>query len=364
MKMWTYIVRRLLAMIPVILGVTLLTFLLTRAQIGLWIASLLGRIRTPSARLAIIRQYHLNAPVYVQYFYYLEGLVTGHWGFTSGNDLVAGAYRPVLQVMIERFPNTVELAVLSVILVVIFSIPLGVISAVQRDTIPDHLSRLWAMISYSIPTFWFALLLLFAVSHYVSIFALTGSLSTSPVNYYLTSTGAYQPWVSHQGGLILGTKPTGLLLVDTLLYGDFPAFINGFEHIILPALIVALTNMGVIVRYLRSSMLDVMGQDYVRTARAKGVTEKIVINRHVKRNAYTSTVTIMGLLLAGLLGGVVIVEDIFAWPGIGYWLAQAAIVDDFASIMAGVFVFAIVVVIANLVVDILYAYLDPRVRLG
>lgn len=364
MKMWVYIVRRLLTMIPVILGVTMFTFLLTRAQIGLWIASLLGRIRTPAARAQIIAQYHLNSPFYVQYFYYLQGLLTGKWGFTSGNDNVAGAYRPVLQVMIERFPNTVELAILSVILVILFSIPLGVISAVRRDKIPDHLSRLWAMISYSVPTFWFGLLLLFFVSNYVSIITLTGSLSQTPINYYLTSSGSFEPWVVQHNGLILGTRPTGFLLLDTLLYGDFPAFINGMEHIILPSLIVALTSMGAIVRFLRSSMLDAMGQDYVRTARAKGVSNRLVINKHVKRNAYTATVTVIGLLLAFLMGGVVIVEDIFQWPGIGYWLAQAAIVDDFASIMAGVFVFAIVIVTANLVVDIIYAYLDPRVRLG
>ena len=364
MKMWVYIVRRVLAVIPVVIGVTLFTFLLTRAQIGLWISSLVGRIRTPGAREKVILQYHLNQPVYVQYIYYLQGLVTGHWGFTSGNDIVAGQYRPVLQVMIERFPNTVELAVLATILVIIFSIPLGVISAVQKDKIPDHLSRLWAMISYSTPSFWFGLLLLFAVSHYVSIFNITGILSTSPVNYYFTSGGNFQPWVNHVGGTIYGTKPTGFLLIDTLLYGDFPAFLNGLEHIILPAFIIAITSMGAIVRFLRSSMLDAMSQDYVRTARAKGLSERTVINKHVKRNAYTATVTIIGLLLAGLLGGVIVVEDIFQWQGIGFWLAQAAIVDDFASIMAGVFVFAIVIVFANLVVDIIYAYLDPRVRLG
>ncbi|MCL5677963.1 MAG: ABC transporter permease [Candidatus Thermoplasmatota archaeon] len=361
MKMSTYIIRRLLLLIPVVLGVTVFTFLLTRADIGLWISSLVGRIRTPATRAKIIAEYHLKAPVFVQYFYYMQGLVTGHWGFTSGFDVLVGTYRPVLQVMEERLPNTIELAIASIILIIIFSIPLGVISAVRRDKLPDHASRLWAMISYSTPTFWLGLLIIFAIAPYVPITDISGALNSS---YYFTATGRFEPWVVHQGALILGTRPTGFLIVDTLLYGDFPAFLNALGHIALPALTVALTSMGAIVRFLRSSMLDAMGQDYVRTAKAKGLPQKRVINKHVKRNAYSATITILGLLLASLMGGVVITEDIFSWPGIGYWLAEAAIVDDFASIMASVFVFAIIIVVANLVVDIIYAYLDPRVRLG
>ena len=217
------------------------------------------------------------------------------------------------------------------------------------------------MISYSTPTFWLGLLILFAVYPYVPITSISGALNFS---YYFTPQGNFEPWVVHQGAQILTTRPTGFLILDTLIYGDFPAFFNSIEHIILPAVTVALTSMGAIVRFLRSSMLDAMGQDYVRTAKAKGLSQKRVINKHVKRNAYSATVTILGLLLAALMGGVVITEDIFSWPGIGYWLAEAAIVDDFASIMASVFVFAIIIVVANLIVDIVYAYLDPRVRLG
>jgi peptide/nickel transport system permease protein len=361
MKMTTYIIRRLLLLIPVILGVTAFTFILTRVNIGLWISSLMGRIRTPAVKAHIIAEYHLTAPVYMQYIYYMQGLLTGNWGFTSGNDILVGTYRPVFQVMQERLPNTIELAVASIILVIIFSIPLGVISAVKRDKLPDHASRLWAMISYSTPTFWLGLLILFAISPYVPITSISGALNFS---YYFTPQGNFEPWVVHQGALVLSTRPTGFLILDTLLYGDFPAFFNSVVHIILPAVTVALTSMGAIVRFLRSSMLDAMGQDYVRTAKAKGLSQKRVINKHVKRNAYSATVTILGLLLASLMGGVVITEEIFSWPGIGYWLAEAAIVDDFASIMASVFVFAIIIVVANLIVDIVYAYLDPRVRLG
>ncbi len=361
MKMTTYIIRRLLLLIPVILGVTAFTFILTRVNIGLWISSLMGRIRTPAAKAHIIAEYHLNAPIYLQYFYYMQGLLSGNWGFTSGFDTLVGTYRPVFQVMQERLPNTIELAVASIILVVLFSIPLGVISAVKRDKLPDHASRLWAMISYSTPTFWLGLLILFAISPYVPITSISNSIG---ISYYFAPNGGFEPWVVHQGGLILGTRPTGFLILDTLIYGDFPAFFNSIEHIILPAITVALTSMGAIVRFLRSSMLDAMGQDYVRTAKAKGLPQKRVINKHVKRNAYSATVTILGLLLASLMGGVVITEEIFSWPGIGYWLAEAAIVNDFASIMASVFVFAIIIVVANLIVDIVYAYLDPRVRLG
>ncbi len=364
MKMTTYIIRRLLLLIPVVLGVTAFTFALTRANIAVWIRSMVPGHTSSSQLLKqeqkIIAIYHLHSPVYIQYFYYMKGLLLGDWGTTTSTDFLV-ANRPVFQVMQERLPNTIELAIASIILVVIMSIPLGVISAVRRDKLPDHASRLWAMISYSTPTFWLGLLVLFFVTPIVPITSITGSIG---LQYYFTANGSFEPWVVHQGTTILSTRPTGFLLLDTLIYGDMPAFINGLEHIALPALTVALTSMGAIVRFLRSSMLDAMGQDYVRTARAKGLPQKRVINRHVKRNAYSATVTILGLLLASLMGGVVITEAIFFWPGIGYWLAEAAIVNDFASIMASVFVFAIIIVTANLIVDIVYAYLDPRVRLG
>ena len=363
MRMATYILRRLIMMVPVIFGVTLITFILTRADINVWLRGMLGPRPLPGALARLRVEFGLNQPIYVQYGLYMKSLLSGNWGFTGGNsEGSVPAFSRVLAVMSERLPNTIELAVLSVIIVIVVSLPLGVISAVKRDKLPDHASRLWAMISYSTPSFWLGLLLIFVLAPYIPIGDITGN--PIGISYYVTSSGAFQPWVVHQHNLILGTRPTGFSLLDTLLYGDFPAFFNGLEHIILPAITVALTSLGAIVRFLRSSMLDSMGQDYVRTAKAKGLSQKTVINKHVKRNAYSSTVTILGLLMAFLMGGVVITEEVFSWPGIGYWLAEAAVFDDVNSVMAAVFVFAIIIVVANLIVDIIYAYLDPRVRLG
>jgi len=354
-------------MIPVLLGVVAITFALAHANINLLISEYEGRIHTPQARAAVLATLHLNGPFIVQYLYYIGALFTGQWGFTAPLDPYGGG-RSVLSVFEMRFPPTAELALVATFITIALSIPIGVLSAVKKDRPVDHATRLLALFFVSIPTFWFAYLVLLAVSPVSSLVPhfLRLNYPTGQINYaqyaFVGNTGQLQPWVLT--GLYSGlTRPTGFLLVDTLLYGDIPAFLDGLKHLFYPAVVVGLTSFGYFVRFMRSSMLETLGQDYIRTAKSKGIPTNYVIKKHARRNSFGPTTTIMGLFFAGLLGGVVVVEVIYGWPGMGTWLYEAAIYDDLTSIVVTTFIFAIVIVVANLIVDVLYAYLDPRVRL-
>ncbi len=351
-------------MIPVILGVIAITFALSHVNINLLISEYEGRIHTPQARENVIRALHLNGNFLEQYIYYVVAVFTGNWGYTAPSDIDPGS--PVVLEFMRRFPPTAELAVVATVIMIALALPLGVQSAVKKDRLTDQLTRLVAMLFYSIPVFWFGLLLLMVI--------LPGSKIIPPIfqdgasgqlnfqKYALTNINGVitlAPWATADGL----SKPTGFLVIDTLLYHDWPAFLDALKHLIYPALVVGLTSFGVFVRFLRSSVLETLGQDFIRTAKSKGVPEKYVIRKHARRNSLGPTTTIMGLTIAGLLAGVVVTENIFSWPGMGTWLFDAAISNDMVSIIATTFVFTIVIVIANLIVDILYAYLDPRVRL-
>ncbi len=343
---------------------TLITFYLSHVDVGMLIAGYLGKVRTQTAKLIVIKDLHLNGPIYIQYLYYLVNLFTGHWGFLSPTEPV-DAGTPVFVEFLRRFPPTAELSVLASIIVMLLGLPLGVLSAVRRDKAVDHLTRLTAMVGVSIPTFWLGLLILIFVGpngpfpHWFQIIT-AGQLNFQ--KYAFQANGNLQPWVDSATSAGL-SKPTGFMLIDTLLYGDIPAFLDGLKHVFWPALTVALTSFGVIVRFMRSSMLEALNQDYIRTARAKGMLEDFVIKKHARGNAYGATTTVLGLFIAGLLSGVTVTEYVFGWPGMGQWLFTAAANSDLVSVMATTFVFTIVIVIANLTVDIVYSYLDPRVRL-
>jgi peptide/nickel transport system permease protein len=364
LKLYVYVIRRLILLIPVILGVTVITFILSHADIGLLIAGYEGKTRSLAARLIVIHELHLNGPVYVQFFYYFTNLFTGKWGYLSPTEPV-DAGTPVFTEFLRRFPPTAELSIIATIIVIALGLPLGVLSGVKKDRAVDHATRLAAMVGVSIPTFWIGLLILILIGpkgpfpHFLQVVT-EGQIDF--LKYGFTSSGALQPWVAVSGASGI-SRPTGFMLVDTLLYGDVPAFLDALEHVIWPALVVALTSFGVVTRFMRSSMLETLGLDYIRTARSKGLPEKIVIKKHARRNAYGATTTVMGLFFAGLLSGVTVTEYVFGWPGMGQWLYTAAARADLVSVMATTFVFTIVIVIANLIVDLIYSYLDPRVRL-
>ncbi len=362
MKLYVYLIRRLLLLIPVIIGVTLITFYLSHVNIGMLIAGYEGRIRNAQTIAIVKRELHLNGPIWDQYLYYLFSLFTGNWGYLSPNEPM-DALTPVFVEFQRRFPPTAELSIIATILVLIMGIPLGVLSAVKKDRLLDQITRLIAMAAVSIPVFWLGLIILMALgptSPIPSYLKLIGGGQINFLNYAYTSKGTLEPWASPTSGI---SKPTGFLLIDTLYYGDYKAFLAALYTVFWPALVVAVTSFGVIIRFLRSSMLEVLGQDYIRTARSKGVPESFVIKKHARRNALGTTTTIMGLFFASLLSGVVVTEYVFNWPGMGEWLFNAAANADMVSVMATTFVFTIVIVVANLIVDILYSILDPRVRL-
>ncbi len=337
MRMITYIFRRLLLLIPVLLGVSVFVFALTRLA-GRPESAYITERMTEAQIQQVLARYHFDAPIWDQYFYWLSGVVQFDWGFSRVANM------PVTDAIIKYFPATFELTFISIVIAVIIGIYLGTLSAVRKDKPIDHATRIVALSGVSLPIFWLGLLLQLVFYRYLSLFPATGRISDK---------------------FIITGYPhgTGFLLFDSLAAGNFVVFGDVLSHIILPAVTLAFGTIAIITRIMRSSMLEVMNQDYVKTARAKGLPNKVVIRKHARRNALIPTTTVVGLSFGGLLGGAVLTESIFAWPGLGQWSAQAVLRNDTASVLGFVLLIAIIYVLANLVVDLMYAYLDPRVRL-
>ncbi len=342
MKMGAYIVRRLLLLIPVLLGVSIFIFTLTRVG-GDPAAAYISERMNEQQIAAIYERFHLNDPIYVQYWYWLSGILQGDWGYSR----VARA--PVTTAIQTYFTATFELTLISIFIAVVVGIGLGTVSAVRKDKPVDHATRIMALSGVSLPIFWLALML-----QYVFYF----QLRWLPVGQRY-STELYLA----QGGPMLHHY-TGFYFLDCLLNGNFPLFGDALLHLVLPSITLSFGTIAIITRIMRSSMLEVMGLDYIKTARSKGLSERVVIRKHARKNALIPTTTVVGLSFGGLLGGAVLTETIFAWPGLGRWSTAAILQNDWASILGFVLVVAIIYVLVNLVVDLLYAYLDPRVRLG
>ncbi len=334
MKLWQYIVRRLLMLIPVVIGVTLITFTIAYVIPADPARAWAGQKAPPEVVEQIREKYHLNDPLYVQYYYYISGLVRGDWGYSHSE------HRPVLDCLMDYFPATFELTIWAMAIAIPVGIYLGVVSAVKRNKIPDHLSRIFALSGVSMPIFWLGLLLILIFYTYLGWFPASGRGITPSHTY------------------------TGLYILDSILSLDFQSLASDIWHIILPAVTLSYATLAVMTRMTRSSMLEVLRLDYIKTARAKGLPDKIVIYRHALRNALIPTLTVAGLAFAGLLGGAVLTETIFSWPGMGRYAYHAISTLDFPAIMGVTFLMAVIFVIANLIVDIMYAYLDPRIKLG
>ncbi len=353
MRLMLFIARRLLLLIPTLIGVTLITFVLSRAVPVDQLVAIYINPRSPIPRdqqiAAAVRLLHLDEPVPIQYLYYLGSLLRGDWGFTN-TDLYHGS---VTEALILFFPPTVELAIAATVLATVLGIPLGTVSAVRKDRLSDHVTRVVALTGYSVPLFWLALLLQIAAVKYLPSFPIHGQVSLQLISG--------RSWIVGTG--VFNSQPTHLLIVDAALHGDWEVFWDALRHLALPTLTLAFGFLGVILRMVRSGMVDAMNQEYVKTAWSKGLPENIVIRRHVRRNALLPVTTVVGLLFAGLLGGVVLVESVFLWNGIGRWATVAIISHDLATILATTLIFALFLVLANLVVDIIYAYLDPRITL-
>jgi ABC-type dipeptide/oligopeptide/nickel transport system permease component len=336
-----YIVRRMLLIIPVLIGVSLIVFSLTRMTGDP--ASAYINEKMNSAQIAdVYEKYHFNEPVWKQYFYWLNGILHGDWGWSKTANM------PVSDAIVYYLPATFELALLSTFLAVTIGIWLGTVSAVRKNRPFDQGTRVVSLIGVSIPVFWLGLLLLVIFYSQLSWFPAGGRVSQS---YILN-------------GIVPNEMATGFYTIDSLLLGNVQLFGDVLWHLVLPAVVLAFGTIALILRIQRNSMLEVMGLDYIKTARAKGLPEKVVIKKHARKNALIPTTTVVGLAFGALLGGAVLTESIFAWPGLGRWSASSIQRMDTASILGFCLFIAFVYVIANLVVDIMYAYLDPRVKLG
>jgi ABC-type dipeptide/oligopeptide/nickel transport system permease component len=338
-----FIIRRLLAVPFVLIGLSIMIFAMLMLLNPIERATLYvtSPPRTPDAMQAIIEKYGLDQPIYVQFAHWFEGVLHGNLGYSTTANM------PVTKAIATYFPATLELVIWSAVPIVVVGIWLGIQAAVHKDTVVDHSARMFSIIGYSFPTFVFGLLVLMLFYARLQWFP-PGRLSD------------WADSIVHSSAFI---NYTGMHSFDALLNLRFDIFTNSMRHLILPVLTLAYVDWALILRVTRSSMLEVINQDYIRTARSKGLSERLVINTHARPNAMIPVVTIGGLLLIGLLNGVVITETVFNYHGMGYFLAAAALRFDAISVL-GVTIFdGAILVFGNLIMDVLYSFLDPRIRL-
>ncbi len=334
--MLRFVARRLLLLVPILLGVSILLFLWIRALPGGPAESLLGERATPEAVEQIERIYGLDQPIYIQYVKYLEKLVTGDLGTSIASR------RPVTEEIGRRFPATIELAIAAMIFAVAFGVPLGFFAAKRYGSAADHGSLVASLIGISIPVFFLAILL----------------------KYVFAVELGWLPTIGRQDVLISADHPTGFYVLDGIITLNFEAAWDAAAHLILPAIALGSIPLAILARITRASVLDVQNEDYVRTARAKGVGANTVDRRHIFRNAMLPVVTIIGLQAGLLLSGAILTERVFALPGMGSWLADAIGDRDYPVLQGGILFIALVFVIVNLLVDISYGLLDPRIRVS
>ena len=334
--MLRFVVRRLLLLVPILVGLSILVFLWIRALPGGPAQSLLGERATEATVREIEQQYGLDDPIYVQYFRYVENVASGDFGTSIRSR------RPVSDELQERFPATIELALAAMLFSVVLGIPLGYAAAKRYGTAVDHASLLASLLGVSIPIFFLAILLKY-------VFALQLGLL---------------PTVGRQDVLINVDHPTGFYVLDALIAGNLEAFSDALEHLILPAIALGSIPLAIIARITRAAVLDVQNEDYVRTARAKGLAPRIVDTRHVLRNALLPISTIIGLQTGLLLSGAVLTETVFAWPGMGTWLVEAIENRNYPVLQGGILFLAVIFVLVNLVVDLSYAVINPRIRVS
>lgn len=339
MNFLRYLIRRILFVIPLVLGITVVAFLIANAVPADPINANLptNALNNEEMVEAFREKWGLNKPPIEQYLTYLGNLLQGDMGTSIKTR------NPVTEDIAQFLPATVELATLGIIFGMFLGVSLGIISAVWKDTVFDYIARIVALIGVSFPVFLLALVGLTIFYAQWGIVAGPGRLD-----------------------VIMRDPPTvtGLFTVDALLNGDWDTFKNALSHLILPAMTLALYISGIISRITRSSLLEVLNMDYMRTARAKGIKERTVITRHGLRNSLIPVVTVIGLSYGNLLVGSILIESIFAYPGIGRYMFRASTSQDFPAIMGVSMLIAIIYVGVNFVVDILYYFLDPRIRVG
>ncbi|MEQ9485813.1 ABC transporter permease [Coleofasciculus sp. F4-SAH-05] len=331
-----YIIKRLLNLLPVLLGITLLVFLFLHLIPGDPATVMLGERGTPEQVEALREQLGLNQPLPLQYLTFINNLL--HLDF--GTSIISGI--PIIDEIKTRFPATFELSLAAMIVAVILGIPAGVLAAVYKNRPADNLTMIGSLLGVSMPVYWLGLLLIY-------LFAIT-------LNWFPPSGR-----ISIEAGLTF--QPiTGFYILDAILKLDINVLQDVLSHLILPALTLGTIPLAILARITRSSLLEVLSQDYIRTARAKGIPEHWVILRHGLKNALLPVVTIIGLQFGTLLGGAILTETIFSWPGIGSWIYEGILARDYPVVQGGVVVVSIIFVLVNLVVDISYALVDPRIK--
>ena len=326
--------RRIIGAIPVILGISFLIFLLMHIAPGDPVTLLLGDDATPADIERTSREWGLDKPLMVQYWDFLTRAVTGDFGRSLKFN------EPVMKLVWERLPATLELAFASLLVAISLAVPLGVYSAIKHNSLLDHAGMSVALIGVSLPNFWLGIML---------IYFLGGQLNLLPV----------------AGRIEYGIEVksiTRLYLLDSLLTGNLAAFWSALQHLLMPAFTLGSALAAIVTRISRSSVLEVMRQDFVTTARAKGLSERVVIWRHILRNAMITIVTILGLQLGALLSGSVITETVFSFPGIGDLLIQSISARDYKLTQVLILMFAVTYFVVNLIVDLLYVWIDPRIK--
>ncbi|PZM11937.1 ABC transporter permease subunit [Rhizobium tubonense] len=333
--MLRFFLGRISVLIPTFLGVSLIAFAFIRLLPGDPVMLMSGeRVMAPARHAEIMHDLGLDRPVAVQYLSYLGNLLHGDFGTSIVTK------RPVLTEFLTLFPATLELSLCAMILAICLGVPAGVFAAVKRGTWFDQTVMGVALVGYSMPIFWWGLLLIIVFSGYLHWTPVSGRIS-----------------------LMYFFKPvTGFMLIDSLLSGQAGAFKSALSYLILPTVVLATIPLAVIARQTRSAMLEVLGEDYVRTARSKGLSTFRVIGVHALRNAMIPVVTTIGLQTGVLLAGAILTETIFSWPGIGKWMVDAVFKRDYTVVQGGLLLISVIIMVVNLVVDLLYGLINPRIR--
>jgi dipeptide transport system permease protein len=333
--MLRYFLNRLALVIPTFIGITIVAFGLVRLLGSDPVLLLAGeRTMSPERHAQLSEQFGFSRPIYEQYFDFVISALQGDFGISIKTKT------PVLDQFLQLFPATVELALFAMIFAILVGIPAGIFAAVKRGSWFDQIAMGSALVGYSMPIFWWGLLLIVLFS---------GMLGWTPVSCRIALNFFFKPI-------------TGFMTIDSLLYGNWPAFVSALRHLILPSIVLGTIPLAIIARQTRSAMLEVLGEDYVRTARSKGLSPRRVIGLHAFRNALIPVVTTIGLQTGLLLAGAILTETIFSWPGIGKWMIDAIGRRDYATVQGGLLIIALIVMVVNLIVDLLYAVINPRIR--
>jgi peptide/nickel transport system permease protein len=332
--MLRYVVRRLLLLVPILLGVSILIFFWIRALPGSPAEALLGERATPQLVQQLRERYGLDKPVYQQYFSYLKTTLEGDFGVS------VATHRKVADEIKQRFPATIELAIAAMLFATVVGVPLGFFAAKKYGSFFDHATLVGSLLGISIPIFFLAILL----------------------KYFFSVKWQLLPSVGREDVTLTTPHPTNFYILDAIIARDWNALWDAIQHLILPAIALGSIPLAVITRITRASVLDVQNEDYVRTARAKGLPPLEVDRRHVLRNALLPISTIIGLQTGLLLSGAVLTETVFAWPGMGSWLRDAIFARDYPVLQGGILFLAVVFVMVNLIVDLSYGIINPRIR--